>query len=650
MYFSNTAFLREIKETSQQSRRLKHLLVLLMRLLAVAFLVLAFAQPVIPTGEQQVTGNRGVSIFVDNSFSMSSMGRDINLLDNARIIARDIINSYGESDEFQLITGDFENRHQRLYNREQALDMLEDISTSPAVRTLSEVFQRQTHALRNYSPESRSFYLISDFQKNITGFEGMEDTSKNIYLVHLASVQSRNVSVDSVWFSQPIQIINQTGELLVQVTNHDQFNPEEVNLELQLGDQRRPAGRISLRAGETLVDTVTFTINRTGWQKATVSITDYPIQFDDDYHIAFHVRDNINVLTIHSTDQSNRFLSALFQGIPYLSEDLMRETNINYGVFSNYSLIILNQPTGISSGFASELENYLNSGGNILFFPSPQNGAEALWSLSNRLGVNQPGEWQEGNFNVGSINLEDPIFAGVFEQIREDLSLPVAKGRYTLAAGGQNPGLPLLTYRDNSAYVAKHRHGSGALFISSAPLDEQWNDLVSNGEIFVPLLYRASIASGQLDKPAYVLGSDQLIPIRNISAERQAEFRITGRGEFVPGMERRGASLYLNVYDQVKEPGFYEVRRGNDLHKIVAFNFDRRESAVEAWSADELEEITADHIKVISQGTGATDGRLLSSARIGNELWQWCIAIALFALLLEQLILRLWRVSGRKRP
>jgi hypothetical protein len=43
IYFSNTSFLQEIKETSQQSRRLKHLLVLLMRLIAVAFLVMAFA-------------------------------------------------------------------------------------------------------------------------------------------------------------------------------------------------------------------------------------------------------------------------------------------------------------------------------------------------------------------------------------------------------------------------------------------------------------------------------------------------------------------------------------------------------------------------------------------------------------------------------
>jgi len=649
VYFSNTPFLQEIKETSQQSRKIKHLLVLLMRLLAVAFLVLAFAQPIIHTDDKVVTGNRAVSVFVDNSFSMSSMGRDINLLDYARITARDIIESYGESDEFQILTGDFENRHQRLYNRDQALNLLDEIEPSPAVRTLSEVLQRQKHALRNYPSERKNFYQISDFQKNITDLDGTVDTVENLYLVHLESVESRNISVDSVWFSQPVQIINQTGELLVKLTNHDQNNAEEVNVELRFGDQRRPAGRASLEPGETMIDTVSFTINRTGWQKATVSISDYPIQFDDDYHIAFHVRHNIRVLTLHRGDQSNRFLSALFRGVPYLTEDQMRETNINYGVFSDYSLIILNELTNISSGLASELDGYLAAGGNVLIFPGAETGGEVLKPLSQRLGMVNPVSWEEGEFRVAELNLEDPIFAGVFEEIREDLSLPKATGRYHLSRSGANPGLSLMDYRDGRPYVAKYRHGPGSVFVSSAPLSEEWNDLVSNGEIFVPLLYRSAIAAGQLDKPAYVLGQDQLIPVRNVSADRQSEFRITGEREFVPGVERTGRNLYLNVYDQVREPGFYEIRQGDELHKLAAFNFDRRESEIAAWSEEELKDIVGDQAEVISRGTGAADGTLFSSAKIGNELWQWCIAIVLIALLLEQLILRFWKVGNRKK-
>ena len=48
VYFTNVRFLKEIKEETSARQRLKNLLVLLMRLLAMAALVLAFAQPFLP--------------------------------------------------------------------------------------------------------------------------------------------------------------------------------------------------------------------------------------------------------------------------------------------------------------------------------------------------------------------------------------------------------------------------------------------------------------------------------------------------------------------------------------------------------------------------------------------------------------------------
>ncbi|MBK7682596.1 MAG: BatA domain-containing protein [Bacteroidetes bacterium] len=49
--FTNVRFLQELKEETTKISRLKHLLVLLTRLLAITFIVLAFAQPVIPGGD-----------------------------------------------------------------------------------------------------------------------------------------------------------------------------------------------------------------------------------------------------------------------------------------------------------------------------------------------------------------------------------------------------------------------------------------------------------------------------------------------------------------------------------------------------------------------------------------------------------------------
>src|ERR1700709_474758 len=68
VYFSNVQFLRQVKEQQSSRRNLKERLILAARLLALFFLVLAFARPYIPgahvanIGEQQE-----LSIFVDKS-------------------------------------------------------------------------------------------------------------------------------------------------------------------------------------------------------------------------------------------------------------------------------------------------------------------------------------------------------------------------------------------------------------------------------------------------------------------------------------------------------------------------------------------------------------------------------------------------------
>src|SRR5690606_33682993 len=106
VFFSNLRFLREVKEETSARNRLRNLLILLARLLALALLILAFAQPVIPLRDEVRTGTRHVSLFVDNSFSMQSFGRELSLFDKARQRARDIVTGYGTEDKFQLLGHD----------------------------------------------------------------------------------------------------------------------------------------------------------------------------------------------------------------------------------------------------------------------------------------------------------------------------------------------------------------------------------------------------------------------------------------------------------------------------------------------------------------------------------------------------------------
>src|ERR1041384_4906996 len=69
--FSNTRFLKLVKEVTTAKRRLKHYLILACRLLFLLFLVLTFAQPIIPAIEQ-IGNGRSLTLYIDNSQSMSA--------------------------------------------------------------------------------------------------------------------------------------------------------------------------------------------------------------------------------------------------------------------------------------------------------------------------------------------------------------------------------------------------------------------------------------------------------------------------------------------------------------------------------------------------------------------------------------------------
>ncbi|MBK8505799.1 MAG: BatA domain-containing protein [Saprospiraceae bacterium] len=104
--FTNVRFLKEIKEESSIRSRLKNLLILLCRLLAVLFLVFAFAQPFIKRDENVKKGQKLISIFVDNSYSMASLSQDAPLLEEAKRKAKELVNAYDLEDRFQIISHD----------------------------------------------------------------------------------------------------------------------------------------------------------------------------------------------------------------------------------------------------------------------------------------------------------------------------------------------------------------------------------------------------------------------------------------------------------------------------------------------------------------------------------------------------------------
>jgi len=222
VYFTNVKFIEELRQQTQKQSQLKHLLILLMRILAFVCLVLAFAQPYIPFNKNasKKEAQNAVSVFVDNSFSMEAASSDGTLLDLGIQKAGEIASAYKSSDRFQLLTGDFEGKHQRFVSRDEFVEMLGEVEISPVTRNLSEVVKRQSDLFAEQSQTNNSAYLVSDFQKGITDFSNLSpDSSVQVVAIPLETTGTNNLYIDTIWFDSPVFQVSQNLNLNVRIKN-----------------------------------------------------------------------------------------------------------------------------------------------------------------------------------------------------------------------------------------------------------------------------------------------------------------------------------------------------------------------------------------------------------------------------------------------
>ena len=134
VYFSSIRFLDEIKTQNKKKRNIKNLLILLSRIFALLFLILAFAKPYIPN-ENNSDEKNNIFIYIDNSFSMNAISEKGRLLDIAKNTANSIISSYPNTSNFHLLTNNFSSLNSRLLNKEKILEEISKVETNGSFKS-----------------------------------------------------------------------------------------------------------------------------------------------------------------------------------------------------------------------------------------------------------------------------------------------------------------------------------------------------------------------------------------------------------------------------------------------------------------------------------------------------------------------------------
>jgi hypothetical protein len=650
VYFTNVRFLQEIKQDTKSRSQLKHLLILLSRILAVIFLVLAFAQPYLPLAKAAVVrGLRDVSIYIDNSYSMEAVGKNGSLVEVAKKKAHDIAMAYNPSDRFQLLTNDFEGRHQRLVNREELLQMIDEVKPGAALRKLSEVAARQEDALHSAegTAANRTLYMLSDFQKTITDLDAVKaDSAATLNLVPLAAAGVKNIYIDSCWLSQPFVQLNVPNELNVRVKNISDEAAENIPVKLFINDAQRALGSLTVPAGGSAEVKLAFTIGSAGWQQATVSLTDYPVTFDDTYYFSFNVKEHLQVLAINEKEPSP-FIEALFRSDEYFVLKNAGVNQLDYSGFASNNLIVLNGVQSISSGLAQELKKYLEKGGAVFMFPAEGMQPETYKGFLQSVGANVYTQQVEEDQKVSYIETKHPLFSDVFEKksMPENLDLPVVKKYFTMTKGTQSREEVLMRLQNGNTFLSATPVQGGRLYLSAVPLNADYSNFPKHA-LFIPVMLRAAMLNGSdITQPLRVGSNDEFELTAQVNSG-EAVYHLTNpktKFDLIPEIKTTENRTSIVPHDQVKESGNYFLTSGNATVAVISFNYDRKESDLTVYPESEL--------KALAEKSGIAHVNLLSSSNKelthavaelneGKKLWKYCILFSLLFFATEILLIR----------
>ena len=649
IYFTNVRFLREIRQDTQSRSRLRHLLILICRLLAVAFLVFAFAQPYIPVTNRKIeAGIKRISVYIDNSFSMDALGKNGNLLETAKKKAREIAMAYKPSDQFQLLTSDFEARHQRLVSRDEFIQLVDEIKPGASVKTLSEIVQRQQEAISaGEEKTTKKAYIISDFQKSITDEEMRADTSIQFSLVPVEASQQNNLYIDTCFLSTPFVQLNTPNELTVVIRNKGNVNAENIPLRLSINGVQKAIASITAPGGSSGEAKLSFTLSESGWQEAVLSITDFPVTFDDNFYFAFNVRKNLEILCINGKEISSS-LNAVFSNDEYFHLRNSSAGQIDYSAFSSMQLIVLNEVNSFSSGMIHELQQYVIKGGTLFIIPSEESDLTSYNELMTLLGIDSYSQKVNVADKVTAIEEKNALFANVFEKgkgIPENMDLPVVNRYYTFSRRIKSNSQRVMKLQSGNAFLLSSASGKGKVYSLATSLQPDAGSFPRHA-LFVPVFLRAALQSSSEITVPLTIGHDHDFIISDTLVSNDNVFHLVNTSlkfDFIPESRLLNSNTVISVYDQLTVAQNYELTTGSKLITVVAFNYDRKESDLTVLTKDELRKKAAQsgftNINIIDE-EGIDLSHKIIQLNEGKRLWKYCIMAALIFLGIEILLIR----------
>lgn len=651
--FPSLMFLRKIPYKSVRRQKLRHLFLLVLRCLALAILVSAFARPFFqrraPSGPA-LTGARERIILLDRSYSMGYADHWKRAQDAAKAAIRDL----GPGDRATLVpfANDATNAaaptasHAEIERTVDALTVsAEGTRYAPALKLASQVFAGS-------NLPRREVVIISDFQN--VGWNHRDDVrlpgGTVVRTEDVSGGTARDMAVAQVSTDRDAGDGTTVGAARDRVTvaarlTNTSTQPRTVDATLELGGRVVETRRVTAPAtGAVQVRFSPSVIPRTA-TRGVVRIPPDALAANDAFHFTLAPDEAVSVLVIQPANaraNQSLFLSrALAIGDrPAFRVDVKTSDVIGAGDFASRSLVVLNEVAPPPGAAGVRLREIVDAGAGLLIAPGDLR--TETWPpewralLPARVGAQVDRTGTAGGV-LASINYGHPVFELFSAPHSGDFST-AHMFRYRALAAPLDSGV-IARFDDGSPVLVERSHGLGKVVLWASSLDAYWTDLPLQ-PVFLPLVHELAKYVGRYsDARPWFKAGDVLDLSRHGELTGMFQNTASGAGgaatslvlESPSGKRARLAPGGPDHLAELREQGFYELRGpGTPVGsgRPIAVNVDLAESDLSHFDPREL--VAAVQAPNASpEGTGDPSAVLPDEMERRQTTWWYLLLAAL---------------------
>lgn len=607
-YFTNVRLLKALSIQTRKSATIKKWLLLGCRMLLLACIILAFAQPYFDSLDQDNKSNE-MYIILDNSFSMQAKGKKGELLKRA---VQDLLEETPENTKFSLLTNTNSYWNTDIASIRKELQNL-DYSATPFQldNLISKIKAHKT-------PFKKDIIVITDAVGLTLNQIKNSKTESAPYFIIPKAEQKNNVGIDSVFIRQTL---DDFYELSINTTNYsDDFKP----VPMAIYNQNKLIAK-TIITFKNKKETVNFTIPKQAFH-GYVTIQDNDLTYDNTLFFSLADRKKTTVMAIGSIE-NNSFLHRIYTSDEFVFNSTTLST-LDYNSIDKQDAIVLNELDEIPQALQTTLKSFVNKGGNLIIIPSEKSATNQTSSLLKELGSITLNSEAKNEKLITKINFNHPLFSGVFENKTDNFQYPKTQKSFTLSGNSS----PIVSYEDQSPFLISERKGVASVYVFSAPLNVR-NSNFQQSPLIVPVFYKMALSKPNNGINALTIGDTNAYLISALLSKDDILTVKNKEESFIPIQHLLNNKVQLYFNDYPTKAGNFAIYNTNKVIENISFNYPRTESNLDQIDSNTIADLqTSNSISTIFD--------TLQTSRSDNQIWKWFIIFALLFLLLEMAILK----------